>query len=230
MAETTNDAEHGPVETSSLWRVGPAIARELLQTPLAARAVLRRRQLLRRGFWAGTGVLAAGGLASLAEFLNPTVPQRSGGTITVPADKVPRPGNEPYHDPAGHFWLVNLKPGEGGVPEGFQIVADRGERVPVPSKKGGLLVLYQKCTHHGCTVAWRPAFEFAGVTSWFRCPCCGGTYTKAGIRVFGPPPRSMDTFLIREISSHGVTVDTGHVILGTTDDPQRAVAPGPFRR
>ena len=228
MAGNAPGAPHDPQKAGQPWRVGLPVVRGPEHAKAAEAHALRRRQLLRRGFWAGMGVLAAGGLAGLAEFLNPTVPQRFGGTITVPADKVPRPGDEPYHDIAGRFWLVNLKPGEGGVPAGVEVMAGASERAPAPSRMGGLLALYQKCTHHGCTVFWRSDFDFAGARSWFRCPCCGGTYTKAGVRIFGPPPRSMDTFRIREISSLGVRVDTGHVILGALDDPQRTVSAGPF--
>jgi cytochrome b6-f complex iron-sulfur subunit len=182
----------------------------------------RRRQLLRGGFWAGTGVLLAGGLASAAEFFTPVVTQHFTNIIVVPAAKVPKPGGEPYHDLEGRFWLVNLKPGEGSPNEFRQF----GE----PSLKGGLLALYQRCTHLGCTVPWRPDFEFGGVTGWFYCPCHVATYTKGGIYVFGPPAlRSMDTFAITGVSRSGVSVNTGRVLLGGADDPQRVVPAGPFR-
>ena len=35
------------------------------------RMVLRRRDLLRGGFWAGLGVLTVGGLATFLDFFNP---------------------------------------------------------------------------------------------------------------------------------------------------------------
>ena len=62
---------------------------------------------------------------------------------------------------------------------------------------GGLLALYQKCVHLGCTVQWLATFDFQNQTGWFRCPCHQSTYTKAGVRVFGPAPRSLDTFEIQ---------------------------------
>lgn len=176
---------------------------------------MRRRQLLRRGFWAGFGVLIAGGLSASAEFLNPTVSQHFGGILFVPPDKVPRPDDPPYHDQEGRFWLVNLRPGEG-VPGPFQTIA-------APSRQGGLTALYERCPHLGTPVPWRPDFNFQGVRGWFRCPSHGATFTEAGVRVFGPAPRSMDTFRITAVSQQGVFVNTGFVQLGALDDPQRAV-------
>ena len=181
---------------------------------------LRRRALLRSGFWVGVGVVAAGGLAAAADFLNPHDIQTFGAMLTVPPNKVPRPGGEPYYHRVGKFWLVNLKPGEG-VPERFQSVA-------LPSHSGGLLALYEKCTHLGAIVPWRSDFLFDKIPGWFRCPTHGATFTKGGVRVFGPAPRSMDTFAIAGVSDLGARVNTGHVLLGGTDDPQRTVPAGPF--
>ena len=209
---------------SPIWRVtlddasdAPSVDRS------RADALVHRRRLLRGGFWAGVGVLLTGGLAAAAEFAVPRVSPPSphfGGIITVPAKQVPRPGDPPYHDQTGRFWLVNLKPGEG-VPAQFSNLGQ-------PSKKGGLLALYQKCTHLGCAVPWSPNFDFGVVHGWFACPCHNQIYTKAGLRVIGPSPRSMDTFPISDVSSRGVSVNTGIVRLGDSGDPQRAVPAGPF--
>src|SRR5437016_3412754 len=95
---------------------------------------------------------------------------------------------------------VNLKPGEG-VPPAFTSFA-------APSQDGGLLALYQKCPHLGCTVPWRSDFEFESVKGWFRCPCHGSTYTKAGVRVFGPAPRPMDSFLVTPNPDGSIVIDT----------------------
>jgi cytochrome b6-f complex iron-sulfur subunit len=185
-------------------------------------AVVRRRELLRRGFWTGVGVLAVGGLAAALDFLNP----HSGvgphsGIVRVPAKNVPKPGGEPYYVSDGRFWLVNLKPGEGGWNDQFSHFAPS-------SQKGGLLALYQKCTHLGCAVPWRPDYEFSGVTGWFSCPCHTAIYTKAGLLAFGLALRSMDTFAIVDVFSGGVSVNINRLKLGGTDDPQRTVPAGPF--
>jgi cytochrome b6-f complex iron-sulfur subunit len=159
--------------------------------------------------------MAAGALAILGDFLNAhPPPPRFGEMINVPAVKLPNPGGAPYRDAAGRFWLVNLKPGEGapGAAHGF------GR----PSDAGGLLALYERCPFRGCRVIWRPDFIFLDYTSWFRCPCCGSTFTKAGLRVIGPAPRSLDTFPVARLPLGGISVNTGRILLGGRDDPQRA--------
>lgn len=50
-----------------------------------------------------------------------------------------------------------------------------------------LQVLSAICPHLGCTVPWD-----AGRNA-FVCPCHGGTFSAAGIRLSGPPRRSLDS-------------------------------------
>jgi len=193
----------------------------------SAGAVVRRRRLLRGCFWAGATALAAGGLASALELVSsrmPEPPDRNKYTV-LPSD-VPKPGGDPYHHMDGRFWLVNLKPGEG-MPE-YLPVADPASALGEPSRKGGLLALSQKCTFHGCTVPWRPYTSFGSITGWFRCPCCGAIYTKAGLRVFGPAPRPLDTLQILEVSRAGVSVNLTLRQPGSIDNAQRTVPAGPF--
>jgi cytochrome b6-f complex iron-sulfur subunit len=222
------------VEEAPAWRIGPggvttqvATARPETRTAEIAsqtpvdRLALKRRDLLRGGFWAGLAMLTVGGLASFLDLFNPRDIRGFGSVVNVPGSQVPKPGADPYHFLEGKLWLINLKPGEG-VPQQFQSVAP-------PSEKGGLLALYHKCVHLGCTVPWRPDFEFGGVNGWFRCPCHGSTYTKGGVRVFGPAPRSLDSFAITKVDASGVSVNTGKITLGNTSDPQRVVDPGPYK-
>jgi menaquinol-cytochrome c reductase iron-sulfur subunit len=56
----------------------------------------------------------------------------------------------------------------------------------VPTGSGGLKVLSSVCPHLGCAVRW---IEPQGK---FICPCHGGTFTRTGVRVSGPPLRAMD--------------------------------------
>ena len=70
---------------------------------------------------------------------------------------------------------------------------------------------------------WRPDFAFEGETGYFRCPCHGSTYTKAGVRVFGPAPRPLDTMAITVNVDGSLTVDTGVITKGGTDNPKRTV-------
>ena len=222
------------VQEAPAWRIGPGgvttqilaarpepRAQEAATITPVQRMVVKRRELLRGGFWTGLAVLVAGGLAQTLDLMNPRDIHGFGSVITVPGSLVPKPGGDPYHFIEGKLWLVNLKPGEG-VPQQFQSVAP-------PSDKGGLLAIYHKCVHLGCTVPWRSDFEFGGVTGWFRCPCHGSTYTKGGVRVFGPAPRSLDTFAITKVDASGLSVNTGKITLGNTSDPQRTVDAGPYQ-
>ena len=114
----------------------------------------------------------------------------------------------------GKFWLVNLKPDEGPF-AGF------GE-----AGNGGVIALYQKCPHLGCTVPWRATFDFEGKTGWFRCPCHGSTYSRDEADVvFGPAPRPLDTLPVRIKNGRvWVTVSAGserHRQEGETAAPAR---------
>ena len=175
------------------------------------KAYVQRRQVLRGGVFAsllGFIILSVG---SFLNFFDPRHITGFGGTFTIPAAQIPKPGADPAYFITAKAYLVNLKPGEGG-----------GNGVN-PSEKGGILALYQKCVHLGCTVPWRPDFEFLGSKGWFRCPCHGSTYTIGGGRVFGPAPRSLDTFLVTPGANGSVIINTGKITLGNINDPNRAI-------
>jgi cytochrome b6-f complex iron-sulfur subunit len=93
----------------------------------------------------------------------------------------------------------------------------------------GFLALWWKCPHLGCTVPWRETFSFvdpatgASTQGWFRCPCHGSTYNHAGVRVFGPAPRSMDRMELTIDGSGNITVNTGAITKGTPDNNAFAV-------
>lgn len=94
--------------------------------------------------------------------------------------------------------------------EGFFLVR-RGE--------GEFLALYTLDPESGCTVPWRPEFEFRGWKGWFRDPCHGGTYDLDGRCFAGPCLRGLDRYptLIRE---GRVLVDTSHLIPGPILGPE----------
>lgn len=173
------------------------------------RMELSRRQLFRTSFWGVFGVGLTGSLSAFLAFFWPRGVQGFGSKITVPAALVPGPGDAPYRDVVGKFWLSHLRAGEGTH-------AGAGE-----AGGAGVLALWQQCPHLGCTVPWRGDFAFEGVTGWFRCPCHGSTYTRSGVRVYGPAPRPMDTMDVTVNSDGSVTVDTGQITKGGTDNPQR---------
>ena len=169
--------------------------------------VVHRRVFLLGGFWAAAaGLLAAIGGGLGLDFLWPKKIVGFGSAVDVSAARIPAAGADPVRVAEGRFWLVNIPAGTAESP-------------------GGLLALYQKCPHLGCTVPWRPDFDFAGVKGWFRCPCHGSTYTKeGGILVAGPAPRPMDTMAITVKPNGDITVQTGQITQGGQDNPSRVVA------
>ena len=114
---------------------------------------------------------------------------------------------------AGKFWLVHLTPEQGGP---------------------GFLALWQKCPHLGCTVPWEPGYSFTDKATgsskrgWFRCPCHQSTYNDAGVRVFGPAPRSMDRMALTITAEGEIEVDTGTIEKGAVDNATSAVMPPPI--
>jgi menaquinol-cytochrome c reductase iron-sulfur subunit len=57
----------------------------------------------------------------------------------------------------------------------------------LPPQSGQFRILSPVCPHLGCSVRWIAAQDH------FVCPCHNGTFTAEGVRLSGPPPRSMDT-------------------------------------
>ncbi|MPZ22110.1 MAG: Rieske 2Fe-2S domain-containing protein [Dehalococcoidia bacterium] len=223
-AEATTEPSMPPAGQTAGWQLAGGAARQTVADQRRAeraalapireeeerRATLSRRSFMRAGFWGTMGMSIAGIGYCTKENLFPLNVQGFGGPIAVSGAQVPQQGDAPLYVLTGKFYLVNLAPGEGAF-GGF------GD----PSEEGGLLALYQKCPHLGCTVPYRPAFAFQGATGWFRCPCHGSTYTKAGIRVFGPAPRPMDTMAIEPQDDGSLIVQTGQITLGSTDNALR---------
>ena len=175
-----------------------------------------RRRLLRAGFLGALGLTAVGGLGAIAAFLVPKgVRGLPEGVFSVDPEFLPAPGGPPLDVPEAKAWVVNLAPGEGAFAE-----------FGTPTADGGFLALSRRCTHRGCTVPWLANFDFGGQVGWFRCPCHGSTFTRAGIRVAGPPPRPLDTFAVQLTRGGRLLIDTNKLTLGDADNPLRAVPPG----
>ena len=185
----------------------PQADTDVAQAAPRPRPVVNRRMLLLGGFWtAAAGLLAAIGGGLGLDFLWPKKISGFGAAVDVSSAKIPAPGADPVRVVEGRLWLVNIAAGAAESP-------------------GGLLALYQKCPHLGCTVPWRPDFDFGGKKGWFRCPCHGSTYTKdGGILVAGPAPRPMDTMAITVKPTGDITVETGLIKQGGQDNPFRVVA------
>ena len=172
---------------------------------------VKRRTFMLGAFWASIAGLVAAATGSLVNSLVPRGVTGFGGPVSVSSGEIPPPGAPPRPNLDGRFLLVNLAAGEG--------IGHEGEA----ASGGGLLALWQRCPHLGCTVPWREDFTWDdGRTGWFLCPCHGSTYTKAGVRVDGPAPRSMDTMRI-EVGDNGIVVQTGERTEGGIDNPARAV-------
>ena len=182
---------------------GAAIALERV-----GQAEMSRRGLLRITFWSGLGAGLLAFAGSLIDFLYPRGITGFGSVVAAGTVAEFPPGSK-TDNTEGKFWLVNLTEEQGGP---------------------GFLALWWKCPHLGCTVPWRENFSFVnpqtGVNKqgWFRCPCHGSTYNDAGVRVFGPAPRSMDRMEITiDADSGRISVNTGSISKGTEDNASFAV-------
>lgn len=157
--------------------------------PVANPAPIRRPHLSRRGLLALALPLAAVAvIVTVVAFAWPTRsevdPARWVDAGTVEDMQV----NEPIRNIEGRFWLVKLESGE-------------------------VLALSRRDPRSGCTIPWRPDFEFGGREGWFRDPCHGSTYSIDGTRTFGPSPRSMDRYRV-DIRDGWVFVDVGTLLCG----------------
>jgi len=85
----------------------------------------------------------------------------------------------------------------------------------------GLVALYKKCPHLGCTVPWKAdevSEDPIEPKGRFHCPCHGSIYDRYGNIISGPAPRPMDLF--------AVTIRDGKVYVNTnpTQAKQRTSA------
>ena len=146
-----------------------------------------RRNFLALAGWGTMLVLGLQAAIAFIVFFWPRKLGTFGGTISVgaPADFQV---NDVKYFVDGKFYLVRLA-------EGF-------------------MALYQKCVHLGCTVPWRPEFEwpYEGqvVKGLFRCPCHGSTYLRNGQIIFGPAPRPLDYMQISLVDGR-LVVNTGAI-------------------
>ncbi len=175
-----------------------------------------RRVVVIASFWGGMGAVLAAIGATLLNFIWPRDVAGFGGVVAVPftADQL-APGQK-RNVVEAKAWLVRLS-------------AEQAERNG--GQEGAILALYQKCPHLGCTIPFRDSYSrkdpqneqtYAG---WFLCPCHGSTYSDTGRRVFGPAPRSMDTFALTIDENGRMSIDTGDITPGTPENGSRGVLP-----
>ncbi len=212
--ETQTPAQQSPTDA---WRAALASRKTEVANPGAVPATAispvdhdaSRRSFIRASFWGGLGMTLLGSVGLLLDYLYPRNVKGFGGPVAAGKLSEFKKGADPVANIEGQFWLANLDPGES--------------RAGGTGGADGLLALWRKCPHLGCSVPWKSTFDFQGDKGWYRCPCHGSTYTKAGIRVFGPAPRSMDTMKITVDGSGNITVDTGKIAKGGPDNPTRAL-------
>ncbi len=214
----TNET-HTPTQPTptDAWRAALASRKTEVANPAAIPATamspidheVSRRGFIRASFWGGLGMTLLGSVGLLLDFLYPRNVKGFGGP--VPAGKVTDfvKGAEPKANSEGQFWMANLDPAE--------------TRLGGSGGADGLMALWRKCPHLGCTVPWKGTFDYDGDKGWYRCPCHGSTYTKSGVRVFGPAPRSMDTMKVEIDAAGNITVQTGAITPGGPDNPTRAM-------
>ena len=119
------------------------------------------------------GVLTGGFL----RFFWPNKTGAFGSDITIEKADIPPVGGQPFRYAEGKFYLVH--------------------------NEDGVLALYWKCPHLGCTVPWEEGQDS------FRCPCHGSMFDPNGGYVGGPAPRSMDLMEVTVADGGNVVVSTG---------------------
>lgn len=180
------------VETVPAKKLKPLTPEELAVT---------RRQFLNRAWTASfSAFLGFFGMATLS-FLWPTLTGGFGTKITVGdleelKEQVGQGNNyKPLFVPEGRFWLVAYEGEPGDIPV----------YTAVQAKEHGLMALYRKCVHLGCSV------PHCDTSMLFECPCHGSKYRLTGEYYGGPAPRGLDRFPIEVDGSGKVIVDTGSV-------------------
>ena len=194
-----------PVQPGMALKVDTPVAK-----PVPKKGAITRRVFILGGFFSTLGLAVVGLVGPSLDFMWIRNVKGFGGPIAVGPDRIPKEGEDPKLIVEGRFWLVNLKAG----------TTPNGEQTP-----GGLLALWRKCPHLGCSIPWRADFTFGGRKGWFRCPCHGSTYTReGGVIVYGPAPRPMDVFPLVVQDNLGIIVQTGRAYEGTgsTSNPGRS--------
>jgi cytochrome b6-f complex iron-sulfur subunit len=125
------------------------------------------------------GLLGQAGIAFFRFFKPPIDPNGFGGKVIAGQVGEFQPGTI-NHVQKGKFYISRLE-------------------------DGGMLAMWHRCTHLGCTVPWRDD------EGQFHCPCHNSIFNTRGEVLSGPAPRPLDLFAI-EIVDNQIVVDTGNPI------------------
>lgn len=160
---------------------------------IAPAGISRRRFL---GFaWVATvaGLFGQAGIA-LLRFFRPTTPEGGFGGLVIAGELAEfPPGSVSYILPARSY-IVRLQ-------------------------DGGVLALWQRCTHLGCMVPWR---EEQGQ---FNCPCHSSLFNRQGEVTGGPAPRPLDYFPV-QLEGSKLVIHTGQPTQRRQFDPSQVFYPG----
>jgi cytochrome b6-f complex iron-sulfur subunit len=156
---------------------------------------LDRRRLLNRALLGALSLFAVALGGGSVAFLWPDVKKGFGSRVDLGLLKdvlwqLKRDGR-PIYNQEGRFYLVrytNEAPDNPYVRAG--VVA------------GGVMAIYQKCSHLGCRVPYCPS------SGWFECPCHDSRFNGAGEVMNGPAPAGMWHFPIEITRAGRVIVDT----------------------
>ncbi len=158
--------------------------------PTASPDGVTRRQALRSGMFATVGMffgIQAGGAGVM---LWPIKLTGFGAPVPVPKKlNEIKVGDPPLTVRDGKFYLTRVEE--------------------------GLMALYWKCPHLGCTVPWDKA------ESKFHCPCHGSIYNLTGQNVAGPAPRPLDMMEI-QVNGQDIIVNTGKIMQRARHEPGHA--------
>ncbi len=162
-------------------------------SPKAQKEISRRRFL---GWAWGISLVGLFGQAGVAlfQFLKPRIGSGSfGGEVIAGAIEEFAAGTVSYVQ-KGRFYVSRLE-------------------------DGGVLALWQRCTHLGCTVPWR---EDEGQ---FHCPCHSSLFNRQGEVIGGPAPRPLDLFPV-SLRDGNLVVDTSQPIEREAFDASQALYSG----
>ena len=155
---------------------------------------LNRRDLLNVGWAAATLALVGQAGVGLYRLFKPRIiPGSFGGMVNAGQVDEFQPGTV-THVQKGRFYISRLE-------------------------DGGILALWQRCPHLGCSIPWRSSTEI------FNCPCHSSLFNPVGEVISGPSPRPMDLFPVKTIDGE-VIVDTSQPIQRQEFNPSQVFYQG----
>lgn len=149
-----------------------------------------RRKFVRNMLLGGASLVGLQSVGGALAYAWPLKTGAFGTQIPVPPSNIPDVGDPPFRHQAGNFFLIN--------------------------NEEGLLALYWKCPHLGCTVPW------AEDENQFHCPCHSSLYNRHGEVIGGPAPRPMDLMAIEVDETGALIVNSGDILERSEFRPEQA--------